>query len=157
VDKFNAKLTCYEANKLSHAGRLALIKSVFASIPVYYMSSILLSKKILAKLTSIVCKFWWTGIQSDTNSKPLCFRSWFDICQPIQDGRLGVRDLLIMNKSLLAMSIWRIIKEPDSVLACVFKSKYFPTCDIWRSNHSLPKSGFWSMVLNILPQMEDSC
>ena len=60
VDKFKAKLTGYKANKLSHAGRLTLIKSVFASISVYYMSNILLSKKIISKLTSIVRKFWWT-------------------------------------------------------------------------------------------------
>lgn len=45
VDRFKSKLTCYKANKLSHAARLALIKLVFSSIPMYYMSSILLSKK----------------------------------------------------------------------------------------------------------------
>lgn len=65
IHKFKAKLTSYMANILSHAGRLTLIKSVFASIPVYYMSSILLSKKVIAKLTSIVRRFWWTGIQND--------------------------------------------------------------------------------------------
>ena len=45
-DKFKSKLSTYKANHLSHAARLTLIKSVFASIPVYYMSNILFSKKI---------------------------------------------------------------------------------------------------------------
>lgn len=35
----------YKADHLSHAARFALILSVFASIPVYYMSNIPLSKK----------------------------------------------------------------------------------------------------------------
>jgi hypothetical protein len=44
LDKFKSKLGTYKADKLSHAARLELIKSVFASIPVYYMSNILFSK-----------------------------------------------------------------------------------------------------------------
>ena len=43
-DKFKSKLSAYKANRLSHAARLTLIKSVFSSIPVYYMSNILFSK-----------------------------------------------------------------------------------------------------------------
>jgi hypothetical protein len=46
IDKFKSKLTTYKADQLSHAARLELIKSVFSSIPVYYMSNILFSKKI---------------------------------------------------------------------------------------------------------------
>jgi hypothetical protein len=45
-DKFKSKLSNYKANRLSHAARLTLMKSVFATIPVYYMSNILFSKKI---------------------------------------------------------------------------------------------------------------
>jgi hypothetical protein len=57
-DKFKSKLSAYKANRLSLAARLTLIKSVFASIPVYYMSNILFSKKFLAKLTAIIRNFW---------------------------------------------------------------------------------------------------
>jgi hypothetical protein len=56
-DRFRSKLNAYQANRLSHAARLTLIKSVFASIPVYYMSNILFSRKFLAKLTSIIRNF----------------------------------------------------------------------------------------------------
>jgi hypothetical protein len=71
-EKFRSKLSTYKADKLSHAARLELIKSVFASIPVYYMSNILFSKKFIAKLTSIIRNFWWTGVREETNSKSLC-------------------------------------------------------------------------------------
>jgi hypothetical protein len=56
-DKFKSKLSTYKANRLSHAARLTLIKYVFSSIPVYYMSNILFSKKILAKLKAIIRNF----------------------------------------------------------------------------------------------------
>jgi hypothetical protein len=71
VDKFKSKLSTYKADQLSHAARLDLIKSVFSSIPVYYMSNILFTKKFISKLTSIIRKFWWTRIQEETNSKSL--------------------------------------------------------------------------------------
>jgi hypothetical protein len=54
VDIFKSKLTTYKADKLSHAARLELIKSVFSSIPVYYMSNILFTKKFIAKITAII-------------------------------------------------------------------------------------------------------
>jgi hypothetical protein len=79
-EKFRSKLSTYKADKLSHAARLELIKSVFASIPVYYMSNILFSKKFIAKLTSIIRNFWWTGVREETNSKNLCLRATKDIC-----------------------------------------------------------------------------
>jgi hypothetical protein len=44
LQKFKNKLTTYKANSLSHAARVELINSVFASIPVYYMSNIIFSK-----------------------------------------------------------------------------------------------------------------
>ena len=84
-DKFKSKLCAYKANRLSHAARLTLMKSVFSSIPVYYMSNILFSKKILAKLTAIIRNFWWTGVKEETTTKTLCLRAWADICTKKKD------------------------------------------------------------------------
>ena len=49
LEKFKNKLSTYKVDKLSHVARLASIQSVFASIPVYYMSNILFPKKAIAK------------------------------------------------------------------------------------------------------------
>lgn len=92
-DKFKSKLSACKANRLSHAARLTLIKYVFSSIHVYYMSNILFSKKFLSKLTAIIRNFWWTGVKEEPTTKSLCLRAWFDICVENKMGGLGVRNL----------------------------------------------------------------
>jgi hypothetical protein len=151
LDKFRSKLSTYKADKLSHAARLELIKSVFASIPVYYMSNILFSKKFITKLTAIIRTFWWTGVREESNAKSLCLRAWKDICTPKNEGGLGIRNLQAMNQALILMAAWRIADQPNCFLHSVLKSKYFPDSSIWRPNSNSPKSAFWASILKVLP------
>jgi hypothetical protein len=148
-DMFKSKLLTYKVDKLSHAARLELIKYVFSSIPVYYMSNILFTKKFIAKLTSIIRNFWWTGIREESNSRSLCLRAWKDICSPKKEGGLGIRNLQAMNQILMAA--WRIADHPNDFLHAVLKSKYFPDSSIWRPSENVPKSAFWASVVKILP------
>jgi hypothetical protein len=154
LDKFKLKLSTYKADKLSHAARLELIKSVFSSIPVYYMSNILFSKKFISKLTAIIRTFWWTGIREEATTRSLCLKAWKDICAPKKEGGLGVRNLQAVNQSLILMSAWRIAQNPQDHLHLVLKAKYFPDSSIWRPNPNKPKSAFWASILKILPTLK---
>jgi hypothetical protein len=129
-EKFRSKLSTYKADKLSHAARLELIKSVFASIPVNYMSNILFTKFFISKLTAIIRNFWWTGVGEETNATSLCLRAWKDICTPKNEGGLGIRNLQAMNQALILTAAWRIAEKPDNFLHAVLKSKYFPDSSI---------------------------
>ena len=151
LDKFKSKLSTYKADHLSHAARLELIKSVFSSIPVYYMSNILFTKKFIAKLRAVIRNFWWTGIRSETNSKSFCLRAWKDICAPKNEGGLGIRNLQAMNQGLLLTTAWRIANNKYDYLYAVLRSKYFADSSIWRPNTNVPKSAFWASILKVLP------
>jgi hypothetical protein len=98
-----------------------LIKLMLASIPVYYMSTVLFSKNFVRKITTIIRKFWWAGVQ-DNPTSPIAYRSWDDICQPKENGGLRIRDLYTVNglrirdlytvnKSLLTQAAWNIATQ----------------------------------------------
>ena len=156
LDKFKAKLSSYKADRLSHAARLELIKSVFSSIPVYYMSNIIFTKKFIAKLTAIIRNFWWTGVREEANAKNLCLKAWKDICSPKKEGGLGIRNLQAINQGLILMAAWRLADQPDNFLNKVLKSKYYPNSSIWRPNSNTPRSAFWSSILKVLPILKEN-
>ncbi|CAN6177724.1 unnamed protein product [Urochloa humidicola] len=147
--KFKIKLTTIKANKLNHAGRLAYIQSVFASIPIYYMAHVLLKKKLLAKITTIVRKFWWAGVQDEDASQPLHFRAWEDICRDKAQGGLGIKRIDLVNKSLLLKMAWSIVSQQDPLLSAILKAKYYPNNSFWTAPMHTPRSLFWASILKI--------
>jgi hypothetical protein len=147
--KFYAKFATLKANKLNHAGRLQYITSVLSSIPVYYMSTVLFSKTFINKINSIIRKFWWAGMQAENPTNPLAFRSWDDISKPKAKGGLGIRDMELINKSLLIQTAWNIVTDKNPFLSNILKAKYYPNSSFWTNPTSGPKSVFWSSVLQI--------
>jgi hypothetical protein len=151
IEKFKSKLSAYKDGKLSHAARLTLIKSVFASIHVYYMANIMFTKKFLSKLTAIIRTFWWTGVREESTTKALCLRAWKDICAKKSEGGLGIRNIQATNQSLILSTAWRIAQQPESQLYNILKAKYFHDTSIWRAKPNVPKSAFWTSIIKILP------
>jgi hypothetical protein len=116
--KFLAKFGTLKANKLNHAGRLQYIKSVISSIPIYYMSTVLFSRSFIEKINIIIKRFWWAGVQEDQRTSHIAYRSWEDICRSKQEGGLGIRDLHIVNKSLIIHSPWNVATKKLFSFCC---------------------------------------
>jgi len=155
-NKFLAKLTTVKANKINHAGRLAYIQSVLSSIPIYYMSTIIFSKTFIEKIISVIRRFWWAGVQQDDPSKPIAYRSWDDICQSKDNGGLGIRDLYIINKSLVIHTAYNIANSKDHFLSVVLKSKYYPHNSFWQPTSNSSKSVFWSSLMQVKKELTDN-
>jgi hypothetical protein len=134
--KFHAKFGTIKANKLNHADRLQYIKSVLSSIPVYYMSTVLFSKTIIAKINAIIRKFWWAGIQDENPTNPIA--------------------LELINKSLLIHTTWNIINNKNPILSNVLEAKYDPTSTFWTATATGPCSVFWSSVLQVRHHLHDN-
>ena len=113
------------------------------------MSTILFSKTFIKDLTTIIKRFWWSGIQEESSTKPIHFRSWENICQTNTNGGLGIRNLHLVNKSLIMNAAYNIVTNKNPLLSAVIKAKYYPNSSYWTTSNSATKSAFWSSVLQI--------
>uniref|UniRef100_A0A2N9FQZ1 Reverse transcriptase zinc-binding domain-containing protein n=1 Tax=Fagus sylvatica TaxID=28930 RepID=A0A2N9FQZ1_FAGSY len=50
--------------------------------------------------------------------------NWQQVCSPLQNGGLGIRNLSVFNKALLGKWLWRYAVESDSLWCQVVDSKY---------------------------------
>lgn len=121
------------------------------------MSTVLFSKTFIAKITSIVRKFWWAGVQDENSTTSFHFRSWEDICQSKDNGGLGIRDLLAVNRSLILHAAWNIATDKDPFLTAILKSKYFPSTSFWLSTNTNTKFVFWASILQIKQILNNHC
>lgn len=106
---------------LSMAGRLTLTKAVLSSIPVYSMSSVMLSKSTLASLNKVSRPFLW-GSSSEKKKQHLL--SWKKVCLSKRNGALGIRSSKDMNLVLVAKVGWRLLNDDHSLWARVVRKKY---------------------------------
>ena len=61
LTSFDRYLAGWKARLLSSGGRLVLVNAVLGSLPIYYMSSILLPKTVRDMLDAKQRAFFWTG------------------------------------------------------------------------------------------------
>ncbi|GMI73525.1 hypothetical protein HRI_001021800 [Hibiscus trionum] len=124
VEKFYTTLASWKSNCLSFSGRLVLIKSVLAALPLYYLSIFKMPVAIANKLNSLMANFLWGSSES---RKAIHWLKWSGLCQPINCGGLGIRDLRIQNQALLGKWVWNFVTEKDSIWKTILCSKM--NCD----------------------------
>jgi hypothetical protein len=64
--------------------------------------------------------------------------AWKKFCIPKGTG-LGLRDLYILNETLITDLTWRMLNEPETLCAQVLKGKYFSISSFWRVSSHVSK------------------
>ena len=116
-------------------------------MPTYTMSCFQLPKTLCQDLESMMRSIWWG--QKDKENK-IVWVSWRKMCRSKLHGGMGFRNIQAFNLAMLAKQGWRILTNPDSLMAWVFKAKYFPFDDVLNSKIGSNPSYAWRSIHNNL-------
>ncbi|KAL0884467.1 hypothetical protein Bca101_008448 [Brassica carinata] len=144
VDKIRQKSHSWSTRFLSGAGKQILLKSVLAAMPCYTMSCFKLPASLCKQIQSLFTRFWW---DSNPEKRKMCWVAWTSMALPKYAGGLGFRDIETFNDALLAKIGWRLIKEPQSLLARVLLGKYARDTGFLDCTTSTTASHGWRSVL----------
>ncbi|PNX87107.1 ribonuclease H, partial [Trifolium pratense] len=121
LDSLRKRLGVWGNRYVSLGGRVVLFNSVLNAIPIFYLSYMKIPIQVWKKVKRIQREFLWGG---RNGVKKINWVKWDTICKPKHLGGLGVRDIRVVNFSLLAKWRWRLLSEDESMWKKVIKGKY---------------------------------
>ncbi|XP_019167556.1 PREDICTED: uncharacterized protein LOC109163258 [Ipomoea nil] len=122
-DKIRQRIGSWNKKLLSQAGKEVLLKSVAQSMPTFSMSVFLLPESVCLSIQRTMNKYWW-GTRAD---RGIHWKAWDKLCIPKKYGGLGFKDLRAFNLAMLGKQAWRFLTEPTTLVARIYKARYYPT------------------------------
>jgi hypothetical protein len=96
----------------------------------------------------MMSKLWWGHKGNDAK---IAWMHWSKLRRAKEKGGLGFRDIELFNLALLAKQGWRPLQQPDSLVAQIFKEKYYPNCSFLESNLGRQPSYAWHGIAFAIP------
>jgi hypothetical protein len=122
VEKIEHRLTSWKMMYLSKGGRVTLIKSTLANVPIYFLFLFHLPRSVAARLEKLQRDFLWGGLGEESK---IHLVRWSKVYSPISDGGLGIRNLLMFNHALLGKWLLRYGIEREAWWRVVMSGKLF--------------------------------
>ena len=116
-------LSSWKGKNLSNGGRLTLINSVLSSLPMYMMTFFEIPKGLRKKLDYFRSRFFW---QTDEYKRKYRLAKWDILCQPKDQGGLGIHNLELKNIALLSKWLHRLLTI-DGTRQQILRNKYLGT------------------------------
>ncbi|XP_048596484.1 uncharacterized mitochondrial protein AtMg00310-like [Brassica napus] len=143
IDKVKKVTQGWKQRHLSHGGKEILLKAVAMAMPIYSMNIFKLPKEVCEEINGILARFWW----SSGENKGMHWYSWKRVCLPKKEGGLGFRDLETFNQALLGKQVWRIMQNPNCLMARILQARYFPEGDILKATVKRKSSYAWKSIM----------
>lgn len=112
IDQLRKKFFSWTHRALFFAGRLQLIKTVITSTVNFWSSAFLLPKGCLDTIESMYSAFLWSGSPTITYKEKV---SWEDVCNPKEEGGLGLRRLRDTGRVFALKLIWLLFTQTESL------------------------------------------
>jgi len=87
IEKIKLRLSSWKGRFLSLAGRVCLIKAVFTTLPLYYLSFFKAPSSVCKTIKRIQAKFLWGW---GHYGRKIAWVSWDTVCNPVEAGGLGI-------------------------------------------------------------------
>ena len=110
-ERMRRRLALWKRQYLSKGGRITLMKSTLASIPIYQLSLFRMPKLVAKRLEKLQRDFLWGG---GSLERKIHLINWEVVCNQKEKGGLGIRKIDLLNKALLGKWIWRFAFERKS-------------------------------------------
>ena len=123
-----------------------MIKYVLQTIPSYVMSIFQLPNTLLDSIVKMMNSFWWGN--GKTTQRGIHWMSWEKLSAPKIHGGMGFKDLAAFNLAMLGKQGWKFITEPDSLVARIFKARYFPSGSYLTATVGHNPSYVWRSIMH---------
>ena len=143
-ERVGRKLAGWKEKILSIGGRETLIKAVVQAIPTYAMSCFQLPKGLCDDIEGMMKRFWWG--QRGQESR-IAWGSWKHLCKSKLRGGMGFRNLQAFNLAMLAKQGWRLLMNPNSLVARVYRAKYYAHGDVLNASLGSRPSYAWRTIM----------
>ena len=117
-----------------------LLKAVVMAQPNFSMGCFLLPKTTCQQIEAVIADFWWRG---SGEAKGMHWKTWKHLCRPKYEGGLGFKELEAFNLALLGKQVWRMLTKPNTLVAKVFKARYFRKTSILKASLGSRPSYAW--------------
>jgi len=144
-ERIEKRLSGWKGKMLSVGGRMVLINSVLSSLPMFMMSFFELPKGVLEKIDCFRSCFYW---QNDQHKRKYRLAKWEILCQPKDQGGLGIQNLDIQNKCLLSKWLFKLLNE-DGMWQELLRNKYIKDKTLGSCVKKPTDSHFWKSLMNV--------
>ncbi|XP_027152134.1 uncharacterized protein LOC113752202 [Coffea eugenioides] len=123
TDTYNAvanRILSWKNQILSSGGKVVLIQSVLASMPIHLLAAASPPKGMLMALEKLFAKFLWGSLNLGNKYHWI---SWADLCRPKDEGGVGLRGLMQVYDSF-SIKLWWKFRQQQSLWAKFMLQKY---------------------------------
>jgi len=121
VNKIRFRLSRWKGRLLSMVGQICLIKSVISALPLFYFSFFKAPTDVCNQIRCIQAKFLWGW---SCESRKIAWVKGNKVCNPLEVGGLGIKDIGCFNDAFLAKWRWRFQVSEEGLWKEILEARY---------------------------------